>query len=70
LNGGCWQDELNGTPVIDESGALVAIEPPHHQQPQRTGFSAIARAMIEESERGKLLGTHDEKGWPIYGRRQ
>jgi hypothetical protein len=64
LNGGCWQDELNGTPVIDESGALVAIEQPQ----KRTGFRAIADAMIEESERGKLLGTHDERGWRIWGK--
>jgi hypothetical protein len=70
LRAGKWMDELNGAPVIDEDGNLVAIEQPRQQQPARTGFAAIARAMIEESERGKLLGTHDEKGWPIYGRRQ
>jgi hypothetical protein len=70
LNGGCWMDELNGTPVIDETGALVGVEPPQ-PRPALNSFAAIAEAMREESERGKLLGTHDPvTGFPIWGRRR
>jgi Helix-turn-helix domain len=28
LNGGCWEDELSGAPVIDQAGNVVAVEQP------------------------------------------
>jgi hypothetical protein len=68
LNGGCWEDELPGGAVIDQDGNVVAIQQPPPQQPRRTGFTAIADEMIEESERGIAAGTHDAHGWPIWTR--
>jgi len=32
LNGGCWEDEAPGAPVIDEHGNVVAFEQPQQQQ--------------------------------------
>jgi len=68
LNGGCWEDELTGGAVIDQDGNVLAVQHPPPQQPRRTGFTAIADEMIEESERGIAAGTHDARGWPIWTR--
>jgi hypothetical protein len=32
LNGGCWEDELPGAPVIDQDGNVVAVEQSQHQE--------------------------------------
>jgi hypothetical protein len=68
LNGGCWEDELPGGAVIDQTGNLVAVHQPPPQQPRRTGYTAIADEMNEEIERGIAAGTHDAHGWEIWTR--
>ena len=35
LNGGCWEDEAPGAPVIDEHGNVVAFEGEHEKQEGR-----------------------------------
>ena len=49
LNGGCWEDELSGAPVIDQDGNVVAVQqpPPQHQP---TGIIAIGEALAREIE--------------------
>jgi hypothetical protein len=68
LRDGKWKDPPppGSTTTIDERGNVVAVE-----QPQRVNsWFAAAAALIAESEAGIAAGTHDAKGWPIYGRRQ
>jgi hypothetical protein len=50
LNKGCWEDEPDGVPVIDEEGNVVAVEQP---QPERNGFTGVADQLIDEIARGE-----------------
>jgi AraC-like DNA-binding protein len=45
LNGGCWEDELPGAPVIDEAGNVVAVEQPPPQEGRRLTPLEMALAM-------------------------
>jgi hypothetical protein len=59
LNAGCWQDEMPPGAVIDQGGAIVAIEqPPPQQQPRQRGIVALGEELAQwiEANGNKWIG--------------
>jgi Helix-turn-helix domain len=50
LNGGCWEDEAPGAPVIDQSGEVVAYEQPPPQSDRPLGYVAIGEMLARRAE--------------------
>jgi len=65
LNRGCYDDELDGPPVIDQAGNLVAIEPPPPRPQNGYDRSAERRALAEQLKR-ELCGQAEEEAGDGY----
>jgi hypothetical protein len=53
LNGGCWQDEAPGRPIIDEGGNVVAFEQPQQRRPGRSAYDVAIDVIAAEEAMGK-----------------